>query len=707
MNEAGPPNGHHASDGTARRRRRLWLAAVALFGLALVAGLVGVFIWERQSQAPVLVAEADLTSRWGTYVSEREWGTPREAVGTDGWGLSWRGAIDTEYHYSDDGIGGITDVDNEFRLGWAFWDGQAEHVTERFYGVTNPQGDSGEAIVDDRVLHENTPHHAYARLVYDYPTDSHAFEVQLEMAKLDSTTMVLSASVTNTTPATRSLHLVLKASTVASDDVEPIDGGFLLKGAATDVAVVADPADAWQISNAKDALDNNLRGSGLSGDDGGTLGALDFNLQIAGEASRTVHVAITEVALADGASAGGIGRSTLGQSTPIIAARRADARAQFGGQVSAHDELYRQSLMSLLWNESYYRWDGTTGVNTAWAGKVDAHDIVIVPDKWEYPWLASWDSGFHAVTATLIDPTLAADQMRFLFSDRWQQPDGHVPCGEWVMDQECPPIFAWVTWQIYEANHDLKFLQEMYPRLQAQYEYWWQKNQVGDALFGGGFMGMDNLPRGGGAQADSSSWMAFFARDMVRIASELRDTTASERYWADRGRIQTAINDNLWDDATGFYYDLRSDGTFVHDKSYTGLVPLIAGVVPAERIPIVLSALRDPRQFLSPGGIRSMSAASPDYIAGEAGKGANSNWRGPVWMPINYLLIQGITDLDPPFADELRTRLVDNIEQDWQQTGRLHEYFDGDTGTGLGADDQAGWTALVANLIKEGWPASP
>jgi glycogen debranching enzyme len=201
--------------------------------------------------------------------------------------------------------------------------------------------------------------------------------------------------------------------------------------------------------------------------------------------------------------------------------------------------------------------------------------------------------------------------------------------------------------------------------------------------------------------------MVFFARDMVRIASELRDTTASERYWADRGRIQTAINDNLWDDASGFYYDLRSDGTFVRDKSYTGLVPLIAGVVPAERIPVVLSALRDPRQFLSSGGIRSMSAASPDYIPGEAGKGVNSNWRGPVWMPINYLLIQRITDLDPPFAEELRGRLVDTVEQDWRATGRLHEYFDGDTATGLGADDQAGWTALVANLIREGWPAQP
>jgi hypothetical protein len=110
--------------------------------------------------------------------------------------------------------------------------------------------------------------------------------------------------------------------------------------------------------------------------------------------------------------------------------------------------------MSMIWNETYYRWDGTTGVNPAWSGKVDAHDVLILPDKWEFPWLASWDSGFHALTARLIDPQLAQDQLDFVLSDRWQQPDGHVPCSEWQMDQECPPIFAYVTWQLYEANHD-------------------------------------------------------------------------------------------------------------------------------------------------------------------------------------------------------------------------------------------------------------
>jgi glycogen debranching enzyme len=275
------------------------------------------------------------------------------------------------------------------------------------------------------------------------------------------------------------------------------------------------------------------------------------------------------------------------------------------------------------------------------------------------------------------------------------------------MDSECPPIFAWAAWRIYEISHDHQFLTDVYPALQRNYDYWWSHHRVGDALFAAGFMGMDNLPRpiGGGAEADASAWMAFFARDMARIASELRDPQTSQRYWIDRGRIQEAINSTLWDEASGFYYDQVSSSALFTHKSYSGLVPLIAGVVPPERLPPILAALRDQRQFLSPAGIRSLTANDPLYLHGVGGRGVNSNWRGPVWVPINYLLVQALSDVDPSLASEVRTAVVDSVEADWNSTGRLHEFFDGDTGVGLGADNQAGWTALVANLIVEGWPA--
>jgi hypothetical protein len=121
--------------------------------------------------------------------------------------------------------------------------------------------------------------------------------------------------------------------------------------------------------------------------------------------------------------------------------------------------------------------------------------------------------------------------------------------------------------------------------------------------------------------------------------------------------------------------------------------------------------------------------------------GGNSNWRGPVWLPINYLFIQSIRrygvfygdDLLVEYparsgnkvnlcvvADELAKRVISLFEKDkegrrkmhgnynwfYQQKGNedlllFYEYFHGDNGVGLGASHQTGWTALIADLISE------
>jgi hypothetical protein len=687
--------------------------ALALIALTITAAVL------MQSPAPTpavleLQPANELDNQWGSYLSERDWGTPREAVGTNSSGVDWQAAITTDYRYGSDGIGGMSDASGEFNLGWAFWDGQQAHVTERFNGFTDTQGPAGAAITDDRVFHENEPTHAYQHLTYRYPQGSDWFTIDLESARYDDTSMTMVATVTNTTSQPRNLDVVFKAWLGPGGEVDSLTDGLLLRGSSSVVAVVGQKPSQWQISSDKGALDANLRTGGLVGDQGGNIGALAYRLEIPGNTESVIAIGIAQVPLSQAVDAqhaadqaSGAARAVLAQSSQIVDARRTEADTMFTGQVSQHQDLYRQALMSLLWDQSYYRWDGASGVTPDWADKVDAANVLLEPDKWKYPWLASWDSAFEAVTASLIDPQIAEDQLSFVLSDQWEQPDGHIPCGETAMDQECPPIFAWAAWRIYEVNHDQAWLGQVYQGLARNYDYWWTHEQVGDALFTGGSMGMDNLPRSDAGQprVDATAWMAFFARDMARIASELGDTAASERYWVDRGHIQEQINSKMWDDSTGFYYDLTPDGGFVADKSYAGLIPLIAGVVPDERLPSILSALRDESQFMSPGGIRSMSAASPDYLPATAGPGVDANWRGPVWVPINYLLVETLSDVDPSLAAEIRDRVVSNVEQDWQQTGRLHEYFNGNTGQGLGADNEA-WTALVANLIEEAWPAS-
>lgn len=173
----------------------------------------------------------------------------------------------------------------------------------------------------------------------------------------------------------------------------------------------------------------------------------------------------------------------------------------------------------------------------------------------------------------------------------------------------------------------------------------------------------------------------------------------------------------------------------------------------------LLKPLLDEKGFLSNGGIRALSKYHEEkpysvtvdgiiysikYDPGDSTSdmfGGNSNWRGPVWMPINYLIIQSIRQygefygdtllVDYPtgsgnkitltqVANELTKRVISLFEQNgdgkrrlygkyswfYEQPGNQHlltfyEYFHGDSGRGLGASHQTGWTALVAELISE------
>jgi len=681
--------------------------------LILVVALAALFLaWPR---TPALVTWNELDARWGTYLSEREWGTPREAIGDDPWGMDYLSAVRLPYRHGEDGIAGLVDRGGTFHIGWAVWDERQVRVAERLFGWGNPNGEHGEEIVDRRTFGLNTPTSSIAEATLVYPNTDPQFRIVFTQARVDNLGGVLLASVDRDLPAAEGgspapdgelpLHVVLKGWFHDPGlAVEPIEGGILLRGPSTSVAIIsAVPADRL-ISDEKRALDEQLRAGGLEDSTGGHIGALAVRLPV-GDDVESIAFAWAEDA--DPAAAVDRARELVGWTMSVIDERRSEASGLFAGEVDPeHEPVYRQALMSLLWSQSLYRWDGSSDWIPEWEGRVTADDVLIMPDKWEFPWLATWDSAFHAVTAGLVDPELGADQLRFILSPDWQQPDGHIPCAEFVMDDECPPVFSWAAWRLHEAGAGLDFLAEIYPGLAANHAYWKEELQVSEGLFTGGFLGMDNLPRGDGQpQADASAWMAFSARHLEQIALALGETDDAEAYHRDVDVIAAAVNAALWDEERGFFYDRDDDGSPILTKSYSGLLPLVAGIVPEERAQRLLDALRDEGQFLSPHGIRSTSRDSVLYRPGYAdARGVNSSWRGPIWLPINYLLVEAIEERDPAFAADLRGRLVELVETDWERTGRFHEYFHAETGEGLGADAQAGWTALVANLVRDGWP---
>jgi hypothetical protein len=328
-------------------------------------------------------------------------------------------------------------------------------------------------------------------------------------------------------------------------------------------------------------------------------------------------------------------------------------------------------------------------------------------------------------------------------------------------------------------------------------------------------------------QSDATGWMAGYALSMATIAAILHSSGQRpaldlvQKFLEHFAGIAEALDTvGLWDDTDGFFYDsilvpdgspvpvrVRSavamipllaaavvneeviDRTLVTDKMFAdylrrhglggttemadagilrgevGKRRLLVGVTSLDRARRVCRSLLDPAEFLSPHGLRSLSAyhrdhpyvlevdglqAGIDYEPAESTTamfGGNSNWRGPVWFPLNYLAATALERYHEFFGDELTIeyptgsgvevtldvvaadfweRLVSLflVDQDgrrpcfggvqrmqsdprWRDNLLFHEYFNGDNGAGLGASHQTGWTGLVADVIRRRHNAYP
>jgi len=316
----------------------------------------------------------------------------------------------------------------------------------------------------------------------------------------------------------------------------------------------------------------------------------------------------------------------------------------------------------------------------------------------------------------------------------------------------------------------------------------------------------EKLPNGAVLeQSDGTGWMGFFCLYMMRIAMELAQQNANyeglaTKFFQHYINIGAAMKKmggrpyQLWDEADGFFYDiLRYPNGEFHKfrmRSLVGLIPLFAvevlrddelaskpnflrdldwfirnrpelvgkacysstiegapahvlSIVDKQQLTRILDRLRDPQEFLSDFGIRSLSKYHRDHPFHFGGsnvryepaeeeiklKGGNSNWRGPIWFPTSYLLIESLLKFDEAFgsdlglkdaAHEIAERLINIFKRDdsgrrpvygsvekfqndphWRDYTLFYEHFHGDNGAGLGASHQTGWTALVANLIDE------
>ncbi len=120
--------------------------------------------------------------KWGPYISEREWGTVREDYSPNGdaWNyLSHEQALSKAYRWGEDGIGGICDEKQLLCFGFAFWNGKDSYLKERFFGLSNPQGNHGEDIKEYHYYLDNVPTHSYMKMLYKYPQTEFPYNLLL------------------------------------------------------------------------------------------------------------------------------------------------------------------------------------------------------------------------------------------------------------------------------------------------------------------------------------------------------------------------------------------------------------------------------------------------------------------------------------------------------------------------------------------------
>lgn len=94
-----------------------------------------------------------------------------------------------------------------------------------------------------------------------------------------------------------------------------------------------------------------------------------------------------------------------------------------------------------------------------------------MPDKWEYPFFAAWDTAFHCIPLTMVDPAFAKRQLDLLTREWYMKPDGQIPAYEWNFSDVNPPVHAWAVFRVFKierklfGKEDLKFLERVFQKL--------------------------------------------------------------------------------------------------------------------------------------------------------------------------------------------------------------------------------------------------
>ena len=866
--------------------------------------------------------------RWGSYVSERAWGTVREDYSADGsaWNyFPFEHAVAKAFRWNEDGIAGICDRKQRLCFAVSLWNGKDPILKERLFGLGGNEGVHGEDVKEYYFYLDNTPTHSYQKYLYKYPQsefpyqklhkenarrdksqseyelldtgifdDDKYFDVFIEYAKADAEDICIKITAHNRGRESAPLHVLptlwfrnrwswyetatkpqMREAKIETEKLsavhlseEKLGDYFLICEDSSNLLFTENDTNFEKVYGGKNesayvkdgisnyVVENNF--AAVNPNQTGTKAAAHYVFNIAPQSSETIYLRL----LRSETSAINLPKS----SGDFIAA----CESIFVERIKEADEFYasiipdnlsldaqnvmRQSLAGMLWSKQFYHYivkswldgDGEfaappkerlTGRNSNWKHLYN-DDVISMPDKWEYPWYAAWDLAFHTISLALVDSEFAKQQLILLLREWYMHPNGQIPAYEWAFSDVNPPVHAWAALRVYQMEAkrsgiaDRDFLEKIFHKLLLNFTWWVnRKDDEGNNVFEGGFLGLDNigvfdrntkLPSGGFLeQSDGTSWMAMYCLNMLAIALELAKEDSvyedvASKFFEHFVYISDAMNNvgnentELWNERDGFFYDVLhlpdERNIPVRLRSIVGLIPLFAvetleedwlaqlpqfkkraewflknrpdltddiscmqeagrenrrllALVNKDRLRRVLHTMLSETEFLSDYGIRALSRhykTNPyvfeiggsrfevEYEPGESRTGmfgGNSNWRGPVWLPVNYLLIESLQKFDFYYGDDFKiefptgsgkmltlwevsqklSRRLSNIflkdaetrrpvfgnyekfqsDEHWRDYILFYEYFHGDKGIGLGASHQTGWTGLIAKLLQQ------
>jgi neutral trehalase len=243
----------------------------------------------------------------------------------------------------------------------------------------------------------------------------------------------------------------------------------------------------------------------------------------------------------------------------------------------------------------------------------------------------------------------------------------------------------------------------VYHRLKAYLDYWfWYCDHDRNGLpvwDSADHSGMDNQASRAGALnservegVDLACYLLRELRAMELLAGMIGESEEAITFAAQATGLEATINDTFWDDLDGFYYDRdERTGQEIRVKSAAGFTPIWAGNFPDERIRrLVTEHLLDPEEFWLSFPIATYAKTEPDYY--QARERDECNWRGPAWIPVNYMALHGLIRHGyHAAAEELAYRTFEMAISEES----TREYYNAETGAGQGLFPFWGWSALA------------